>query len=241
MNYVVIFAGGVGTRMSAGTKPKQFLELNGKPIIIYTIEHFENHPAIEGIVVVCIESWIDTLKSMVEQANLHKVRWIVPGGATGQESIFRGLMVLSKHLGEQRDAVVLIHDGVRPLISAELISANIDAVLRFGSAITVTGSSETIVQIDGNGDVSNTINRDSAYMARAPQSFYLQNIYNAHLRAIADNELNMVDSACLMRHYGFPLHVVPGPVENIKITTPIDFYMSIAICKAHERGKAFDA
>ena len=91
MNYAVIFAGGTGTRMNTKTKPKQFLTLHNKEIIIYTLEHFENHPEIDGISVVCIEGWIDYLKKLIEKYQLKKVKWITPGGKTGQEYIYNCL------------------------------------------------------------------------------------------------------------------------------------------------------
>lgn len=123
MNYAVIFAGGTGTRMNSKTRPKQFLTLHGKEIIIYTLEHFENHPEIDGISVVCIEGWIDYLKKLLDKYQIKKVRWISPGGATGQESIYNGLNAMRGQIAD--DSIVLIHDGVRPLIDEELITNNI--------------------------------------------------------------------------------------------------------------------
>ena len=123
MNVALIFAGGSGTRMNTKSKPKQFLELHGKEIIIYTLEHFERHPEIDAIAVVCIADWIDYLKSIIRKHGIDKVKWIVPGGETGQDSIFNGLEAIHKDCPE--DSVVLIHDGVRPLINRELISDNI--------------------------------------------------------------------------------------------------------------------
>ena len=126
MNTALIFAGGTGSRMKNKDKPKQFLELNGKPIIIHTIEHFDEHPEIDAIVVVCLESWIDFLRNKLEKFNIKKVVNIVPGGMSGQESIRNGLFAIRDFVVEKEEnPIVLIHDGVRPLINAKLISDNI--------------------------------------------------------------------------------------------------------------------
>ena len=125
MNYALIFAGGTGTRMNSKTKPKQFLELHGKAIIIHTIEIFENHPEIDGVSVVCIESWLDYLKKLVEKEGFKKVKWIVPGGNSGQESIYNGLKAIHDDSSTNDDDIVLIHDGVRPLINEDVITYNI--------------------------------------------------------------------------------------------------------------------
>ena len=135
-NIAVIFAGGSGVRMNTRSKPKQFLELRGKPIIIYTLELFDNHPLIDGIVVVCLESWIPFLKKMLKKFEINKVVKIVSGGDSGQDSIYRGLCAVEdycKDKGEE-NAVVLIHDGVRPLIVDETITRNIEKVHEKGSA-----------------------------------------------------------------------------------------------------------
>ena len=130
MNLGVIFAGGSGKRMNTKSKPKQFLDLNGKPIIIYTIELFDNHPNVDGIVIVCIEDWIPYLKKMLSKFEISKVITIVPGGKTGQESIYNGLCAAEKYAAEKNDSdtIVLIHDGVRPLITEDTITDNIKKV-----------------------------------------------------------------------------------------------------------------
>ena len=141
-NVAVIFAGGTGQRMNTRTKPKQFLELHGKPIIVYTLEAFQQHGEIDGIIVVMLESWIDYTESLVRKYDLNKVKKIVPGGNSGQESIFNGLCAAGALYGD--DDIVLIHDGVRPLVDEETITANIRSVEEYGTAITVTPAIETI-------------------------------------------------------------------------------------------------
>lgn len=237
MNIALIFAGGTGTRMNTKSRPKQFLELNGKAIIVHTLENFENHPEIDAICVVCIESWIEYLKDILERNFIKKVRWIVPGGETGQDSIRNGLEAIVKDCPE--DSVVLIHDGVRPLINDKLISDNIAKVRECGSAITVTPAIETIVAADCKNEITKITDRKQCFLARAPQSFILKEIMDAHHKAIAEGIHDMIDSASLMKHYGHSLFTVDGPVENIKITTPMDFYLFRAIYEVRENSQIF--
>ena len=147
MNIAVIFAGGVGSRMHSKERPKQFLEMYNKPIIIHTLEYFQNHPMIDAIVVVCIESWIPYLKELLYKFRIGKVKAVVPGGETGQLSIFHGLKA-AKEIAENKRAIVLIHDGVRPLITEKLITDNIESVKMYGSAITSAKVKETILVVD---------------------------------------------------------------------------------------------
>ena len=126
MTFALIFAGGKGYGIGVGSKPKQFLELYGKPIIIYTLEHFENHKDIDEIVVVCLESHISELRKLIDRYGITKVSLIVPGGSTGHDSIYNGLVSMKGKAGDKD--IVLIHDGVRPLITKELITTNIEAV-----------------------------------------------------------------------------------------------------------------
>ena len=135
MNTVVVFAGGAGRRMHTKSRPKQFLEYQGKPIIIYTLELFDNHPMIDGIVVACVEEWIPFLEKMLKKFEINKVKKIVQGGETGQDSIYKGL-VAAKEFSKSPQDIVLIHDGVRPLITEQTITDNIETVRKEGSCIT---------------------------------------------------------------------------------------------------------
>ncbi len=234
----LIFAGGTGKRMNTKTLPKQFLELHGKPIIIHTIEHFESHPEIKDIVVVCVDDWLDYCKDLLAKFNIKKVSQVVPGGETGQMSIFNGLEALrEKYQGN--DDYVLIHDGVRPLIDEETISKNIESVKKYGTAITVKPVIETVVQVDEEDIINNVIERSTCQTAVAPQSFVLSEIYSLHMRAQAEKLFDMTDSATLARYYGLSLHTVMGGSENIKITTPSDFYIFRAIYEARENAQIF--
>lgn len=222
--------------MNTKTRPKQFLELHNKPIILYTIEVFDSHPDIDAIVVVCLEDWIPFLEKKLAHYDIEKVVAVVPGGMTGQESIRHGLNALAERVGE--DAVVLVHDGVRPLISSETITECVRSVQERGSAITVTPAIETVVQ-EEDGRIVNVIDRQACRMAKAPQCFKLGELLAAHRRAEADGLDNFIDSASMMRHYGHVLYAVEGSPENIKITTPSDFYIFRAFVDARENSQIF--
>ena len=240
MNIGVIFAGGCGTRMNTKSKPKQFLDLNGKPIIIYTIELFDNHPQIDGIVVACIESWIPYLKKMIRKFEITKVVRIVAGGNSGQESIYNGLCAAEEFTKEknEKNSIVLIHDGVRPLITEETITDNIAKVKECGSCITTVPAIETVI-VDNHEGTLAIPKRSNCLMARAPQSFYLKDILEAHRRSQAEGKTEFIDSCSLMSHYGYKLGLVQGPMENIKITTPTDYFVLRAMVEVHENQQIF--
>lgn len=237
MNIGLIFAGGSGVRMNTKGMPKQFLQMNGKAIIIHTLEYFEKCMDIDAIVVVCLEEYIGYLDNLLKINRISKVKKIVPGGTCGQESIYHGLCA-AEELAEGDD-IVLIHDGVRPLISEDLLSNSIKMVKEKGNAITVTPATETIIQADENRIITNIIDRKSCYIAKAPQSFYLEDILKVHRQAIKDNKTDCIDSASLMKEYGYELHTLEGSNENIKITNPSDFYILRAILEARENSQIF--
>lgn len=240
MNIAVIFAGGTGSRMNTKSRPKQFLDLNGKPIIIYTIELFENHPDIDAIVVVCLESWIPFLRKMLNKFEITKVVSVVPGGDSGQDSIYNGLCSAESYAKEYRcsDAIVLIHDGVRPLITEKTITDNIAKVKETGSCITTVPAIETVI-INNHDNTIAIPKRSDCMMARAPQSFYLKDIISAHRRSRKDGKKDFIDSCSLMSYYGYHLGLVEGPMENIKITTPTDYFVLRAMIEVHENQQIF--
>ncbi|WP_156009117.1 IspD/TarI family cytidylyltransferase, partial [Streptococcus ruminantium] len=200
-------------------------------------EHFENHPLIDQIVIVCIEGWIDYLETLLSKYQIKKVKKVVPGGKTGQMSIYNGLEVLSESV--HSEDIVLIHDGVRPLIDADTITNNIECVRKNRTAITVKPVIETVIQVDENNAITDVVDRDSCQTAVAPQSFYLSDILSLHLKAQEDGLTSMTDSATLVRHYGLELFTVMGGAENIKITTPSDFYIFRAIYDSRENAQIF--
>lgn len=238
MNIGVIFAGGVGSRMHSKDIPKQFLYIYGKPIIIHTLEHFEKCTEIDAIVIACVENYIERLHSLIDKFQINKVKKIVPGGESGQQSIYNGLLA-AKEIAGDNNGIVLIHDGVRPLINAKLLTDNVESVKKFGSCITAGIVKETIVKIDDNGDICNVPARKYSRVAKAPQSFYIDDILSAHKRAVEENQHDFIDSCTMMQHYGYRLHMIDGPYENIKITTPDDYYMMRAILNVKEDNQLY--
>lgn len=240
MVHALIFAGGTGKRMNSRSKPKQFLELHGKPVIIYTVEIFEKHPEVDDIIIVCLESWIDELKYQLKKNLIKKVKVIVPGGNTGHESIHFGLEAMTD-IADDND-IVLIHDGVRPLITDRLISENIEAVKKYGSAITAAPSAETVVEAQRNPDlcIRSVTERGNTYTAKAPQSFYYGEILKAY-RQSKEEGFFAIDSAHLMNHLGRDnLHIVPCSRHNLKITEPADYYIFRALYEAMENEQIGD-
>lgn len=235
-NIAVIFAGGVGQRMKTVSRPKQFLELNGKPIMIYTIELFDNHLMIDGIVCVCIESWIPFLEKQLKKFEINKVKAIVPGGETGQDSIYNGLAKTLQMYGE--DCNVLIHDGVRPLITEQTITDCVNMVAEKGNCITCIPATETFI-VKQKDDSLEIPTRDNSLIARAPQCFHLKDILEAHNKAQESERHDFIDSCTLMSHYGYKMNTIIGPMENIKITTPTDFYIFKAMIEVHESQQIF--
>ncbi len=232
----LIFAGGTGKRMNSRSKPKQFLEMHGKPIIIYTLEHFEYHNEIDQIVIVCLADWIEELKGMLKRYGITKVVRIVPGGETGHDSIYNGLVSM-KESAKDKD-IVLIHDGVRPLINDELITKNIEGVRKYGNAITAEAARESVVRsVDGHG-ICEVPSREQMYTAKAPQSFYYFDVFKVYERARKDGRKS-IDSAQLYSIYGEPLFMIPSIKNNIKITEPADYYVYKALYEALEGQQIF--
>lgn len=236
MVIALIFAGGTGRRMNSRSKPKQFLEMHGKPIIIYTLEHFERHEEIDGIVVVCLKEWIGELKRMVRRYGITKVRLIVPGGDTGHDSIYLGLVSMREFAGD--DDIVLIHDGVRPLITDELITRNIEYVKKYGNAITCEAARESVVRSHDGESVTEVPPRDEIHIVKAPQSFYYARILRLYERAQEDGQKS-IDSAHLCSIYQEPMHMLRSTKNNIKITEPADFYICRALYDAQENQQIF--
>lgn len=236
MTTALIFAGGTGIRMNTRSKPKQFLEMHGKPIIIYTLEHFEGHKDVDNIVIVCLKEWIGELEKLIRKYEISKVVKIVPGGDTGHESIYNGLCAMDDMCSEQD--IVLIHDGVRPLITKKLISQNIEGVMKYGNAITAEAAKESVIRCNNNGEVSEIPPRNQMYVAKAPQSFYYKDIIALHKRAHAD-KVKSIDSSHLCSIYNVQMHMVKSTSYNIKITEPADYYIFRALYEALENQQIF--
>lgn len=217
----LIFAGGAGKRMNTEI-PKQFLKVYGKEIIIHTLDKFNDNENIDEIYVACIEGWIEYLNDLIQKYNVYKVKRVFQGGKTGQDSIFIGLNEIKKY---NDNAIVLIHDGVRPLITDETINKCIDSVNEFGTAITVTPCFETPIRSTDGNFVDDMPFREETYTAQAPQCFYLNDILEAHQdeRKVNPGYEGIVDSCGLMFKRNKKCHLVLGNRGNIKVTTQEDY------------------
>ena len=235
MNVAVIFAGGQGGRMQRYSRPKQFLEYRNKPVVVYTIEIFQHIPEIDGIVVACLEDWIPYLRIQVRKFHLDKVVEIVPGGERGQDSIYNGLACVEQHYPD--DTMVLIHDGVRPLAMEKSIIECIEVAKEKGNCVVCVPATETVIA--RSEDSLDIIDRDTSLIARAPQCFVLKDVLAAHRQAQAEGRHDFVDTCTMMRHYGHEFHTILGSMENIKITTPADYFMFRSIIEAREEGAIF--
>ena len=221
MNYALIIAGGSGNRMGQDI-PKQFMHVDGIPVIIHTLKCFQQHPDIDSIAVVCLFGWETVLRAYANQFLIDKLKWIFPGGKTGMESIHNGIYGL-KEAGCDDDDLVLIHDSVRPLLSQEIISNNIATCKAYGYAITGIQCREAILESEDGFVSSTSIPRDKLIRTQTPQTFRLSNIIKVHERATELGIKDSVASCTLIAEVGgIDMHIVPGSEKNIKITTVED-------------------
>ena len=219
MNIALVIAGGSGNRMGQDI-PKQFIHIDGAPVIIWTMKAFEIHPDIDSIAVVCLKGWETVLKSYANQFGITKLKWIFPGGKTGMESIHNGIYGL-KEAGISDDSLVLIHDSVRPLLSQDIISSNIAICNTYGYAITGIQCREAILESDDGFTSTTSIPRESLVRTQTPQTFRLGIIIQVHEEAKTKGISNSVSSCTLIADLGTSrtMHIVPGSEKNIKITT----------------------
>ena len=222
----LIPAAGMGKRMGAGIN-KQYLLLDGKPIVARTITVFENAPFIDDIYLVIPEPEIPYCREhVVERYGLKKVRKIVPGGAERQHSVLNGLRAMDA--AEDGD-LVLIHDGVRPLIPLQVIRDAMDIALTHAGALVAVPAKDT-VKIASEGIVRDTPARETLWLAQTPQAFRYGIIRAAHEKAETDRFLGTDDSQ-LVERLGMAVRIVMGDYRNIKITTPEDLILAEAFLR----------
>lgn len=240
MNIAIIFAGGTGQRLKneSSTVPKQFLKINDKPIIIHTLELFQRNSNIDKIYISIHKDYLDYMKELVEYFHLSKVAGIVCGGATGQDSIYNALKLAESE--NEDNSIVLIHDGVRPNITQEVIDKNIKMAKEKGNAITCTSCFETILVSENSINPDHVPYRKNTYSAQAPQTFVLKDILEAHeiTRKTNPDYTNIVDSCTMLKTLNKPLYMVEGNRGNIKITTIEDLYILRAFIRFKEDVEA---
>ena len=228
MNIALLIAGGSGNRMGQDI-PKQFMHVDGCPIIVWTMRCFQKHPDIDAIAVVCLKGWDTVLQAYANQFRIDKLKWIFPGGNTGMESIHNGIFGL-KNEGVDDEDLVLIHDSVRPLLSQDIISSNIAICKAYGYAITGIQCREAILESEDGFSSIKSIPRDKLIRTQTPQTFRLGNIVNIHEEAKMKGISDSVASCTLVAEVGGRvMHIVPGSEKNIKITTVEDLEMIKAL------------
>lgn len=227
MNIALIIAGGSGKRMQQEI-PKQFLNVNDKPIVIYTLEAFQKHPDIDEIGVVCIDGWHELLRAYGRQYKIDKLKWIVSGGENGQSSIRNGVFEAEKRYSP--DDIILIHDAIRPLVTGEIISDCIIQSKRHGSAIVTVPCNTAVLRKDETEQGSHeVVYRNELAMTQTPQAFPIKRIADAHRTALEHGITDSVASCTMMVEIGQDVHFSIGSETNIKITTQDDLKIFKAI------------
>ncbi len=216
MNVALLTAAGSGTRMHQDI-PKQFIHVDDKPVIIYTMEAFQNHPSIDAIIVVTLESWSAVLWAYAKQFDITKLKWVVPGGETGQASIRNGLEALRGELSD--DDVILVHDGNRPLVSSEIISDSLATYSRYGSAVAAIPCTEVVFETDDGLSSCVSTERERLRRTQTPHTYRMGDLYSAHLEAEKRGITNTAASCMLMKELGRMTYFSKGSEENLKITT----------------------
>lgn len=241
MNIAIIFAGGIGQRLNNGenSTPKQFLKINDKPIIIRTLELFQTHKDIDKIYISIHPDYYEYMQELVKYYYITKTAGIVNGGKTGQESIYNALKLAQKE--NPQDSIVLIHDGVRPNITEEVITKNIECTKKNGNAITCTSCFETILISENGINPELVPYRKDTYATQAPQTFHLGEVIEAHeiTRKTNPNYTDIVDTCTLYKTLNKKTFMVKGNRGNIKITTIEDLYILRALIRYKEDLEAF--
>lgn len=245
MNIALVLAAGMGRRMGTNT-PKQFLHVDGKPILAYTLEAFQHHPEIDAIYVVCPEESRDAVWEIVRDYEISKLQKVVPGGATRRESSYKGIDALSEVC--HQDDVVLIHDGVRPNITAETIRDNIAMAKEQGACVTAEKTVDTIVVSNDGTTLTSIPPRKFLWNVQTPQSFRYGVIHKAHLfyeNALSkeavqvpeitdDTGLVLYMEECLQE--GQHVGICPGNPGNLKVTKPEDLRILLSILHKEEEA-----
>lgn len=237
MNIALIIAGGSGQRMQQEI-PKQFLNVNDKPVIVYTLEAFQSHPDIDRIGVVCLDGWHDILRAYARQYKIDKLDWIVSGGDNGQGSIRNGIFAAEKKYSG--DDIILVHDAIRPLVSHEIISDCIVQCKKYGSAIVVTPCNTVVLRRSDSEQSSEVVPRDQLAITQTPQAFPIKKLADAHRRALGQGITNSIASCTMMIELGEQVHFSIGAETNIKLTTPDDlkiFKALLAVREHKEQGR----
>lgn len=235
-NIGLIIAGGIGARMNQAI-PKQFMTVFDKPVIAYTMEKFENHPSIDVIAVVCLEGWENILESYAKQYNISKLKHIIPAGKVGQESIRNGIFELEKHY--DKNSIVLVHDGNRPMLLKDIISDCIAITKKKGNAIACIPCQEAMLETEDGISSNKSYPREKLKRTQTPHGFYLKDLIEAHNEAEKIGITNSVASCTLMIELGKEIYFSSGSEKNLKITTQDDIDIFKALLKQEEAKNVY--
>lgn len=224
--HVIILAGGIGSRMQAD-RPKQFIEIDGVPVIVKTLSNFQRNNRITGITVVCLKDWIPYFKELAVNYELSKVVDVVEGGSTGHDSTRNGVFSLKGKLAE--DDLIVIHDAARPLVPQSIINKMLDKAVEHGNACTAIPIHETIILTDDQISGNSEIDRSKIMRVQTPQAYRFDLICPLYERAEADNLHNFIYANTMAIHYGTRIYFSDGFNSNVKITTKEDiaFYKAL--------------
>lgn len=226
-NIALIIAGGVGERTRQDI-PKQFIHVKNVPVIVYTLKAFQNHPWIDSIEVACLEGWHEVLRAYAKQFEISKLENIVSGGETGQDSIRTGLLDIAKRYHEDDD-IVLIHDAIRPMVSADVISDNIRVCRAFGNATAVVPCTSVMLSTEDSAVSERQIPRENLKITQTPQAFFLNELLEMHRKTTNMDLPPSIASCALYIEMGKKVYLSHGSEKNIKITTSedIDIFQSL--------------
>lgn len=229
MNIALLTAAGVGARMNLDT-PKQFIHINDKPLIVYTMEAFQRHPGIDAILVATLPGWVDVIWAFAKEYGITKLKWVIPGGATGQESIKNGLDTLNKAFLDE-DVTVMVHDGNRPMVSSEIISDSLATFAKYGCAVAIVPCTEVVFESEDGISSCKSTQREKLFRTQTPHTYRLKELLQAHREAAEKGITGTAASCMLMKELGHTTYFSKGSEKNLKITTMDDLEIFKALLR----------
>ncbi len=231
----IVLAGGLGSRMGNSDKPKQYMELGSKPIIIHTIEKFYIHPEIEKIIVLCPKAWVKHTENIMNKhiCNTSDIH-VIEGGETRNETIMNAITFIEGRYGLLEDTIIVTHDSVRPFVSHRIISENIKYAKLYGACDTVIPASDTIVRSDNGDYISDIPERKYMYQGQTPQTFKATILKNMFLSLSEEEKGILTDAAKILVLKGQKVYLVHGAVSNMKITYPFDVRVAQTLLEGEE-------
>lgn len=232
MIFGVVLAGGIGSRMGNVDKPKQYLLVGEKPIIIHTLERFYVQNEFEKIIVLCPEEWVSHTKNLIKKYMKDTDRIVVlRGGDTRNETIMNSLRYIEKEYGLDDDTIVVTHDSVRPFVTQRIIEENIKYAKEYGACDTAVAATDTIVYSQDNVLISDIPDRSKMYQGQTPQTFNALKLKNLYESLTEEEKATLTDAAKIFVMKGEKVHIVDGEVFNIKITYPYDLRVAEALIR----------